>query len=538
MYRFMLILVVCLLCLAACGQPDQPTTAVSSTTTPTDAPPTIPPASPTATLPPTAMPLAAADLIGQWLGVITWDEKPLTLRLTAEAVNDGITARISIPQATPPLAAANVPLTLGAESLEFAAAFGRTGTYTFSSQWDGEILTGTVTNAAATGTFQLVRTPAIDEWEPYTSMFQFDSGRVIDISPSPGELAPGSLFLPGLWFVDFSTGDYRTLTPVSETEFLVGAALGLALPPLARLTFIPDANGQFTTLQWQPFSASKSPELAERLNFPATDVTFTSSDGVALAGTLTLPAGEAPFPAIVLVHGSGPITRQLQARLAHFLLTQGFAVLNYDKRGVGESGGRYNQSATSSMLTQLAEDAAAGIAYLHEQPEIDGAHLGLYGGSQAGWIIPIAAATAPFVSFAVILSGPVVTVGQEGTYSALTGDGAIVPTLSEAEIADRLAGTANVGFDPLPYIGQLDIPVIWLFGGNDLSVPIPTSIANLNTLIEAGAKSNFTYHLFPDGDHGLWESENGLMTDWTYVTRAVPGYYDTLRAWLADIRNS
>lgn len=124
------------------------------------------------------------------------------------------------------------------------------------------------------------------------------------------------------------------------------------------------------------------------------------------------------------------------------------------------------------------------------------------------------------------------------TYSALTGDGAIVPTLTEAEMTERLAGTAHVGFNPIPYIEQLEMPVIWLWGGNDLSVPISASITNLNKIIESGAKSNFTYHLFPDGDHALWESENGLMADWTYVTRAVPGYYDILREWLAEVQNS
>ena len=68
-------------------------------------------------------------------------------------------------------------------------------------------------------------------------------------------------------------------------------------------------------------------------------------------------------------------------------------------------------------------DALAGVEWLRRRPEIDGRRIGLAGGSQAGWIIPLAASQSSDVDFAAIQSGPVMSVGHERAYSALTGNG-------------------------------------------------------------------------------------------------------------------
>jgi pimeloyl-ACP methyl ester carboxylesterase len=158
--------------------------------------------------------------------------------------------------------------------------------------------------------------------------------------------------------------------------------------------------------------------------------------------------------------------------------------------------------------------------------------VGLLGGSQAGWIIPAAAVQSGNVAFMVNLSGPVVTVGQEGVYSAFTGDGAIVPTLSDEEIAEAVENAAGRGFDPLPYIAELEIPGLWLFGAKDMSVPIAQSAENLQEIIDAAEKTNYSYTVFPNGNHGLWESETGTMADWPYIRELVPGYFDVMIDWL------
>ena len=138
--------------------------------------------------------------------------------------------------------------------------------------------------------------------------------------------------------------------------------------------------------------------------------TFPSGD-ICLGYTLDLPSGSGPFPAIVFGHGSGRATRDEARGLASRLVAAGFAVLRYDKRGVGESTGVYEGVGVGNatrVLGLLADDMAAGVAFLRTRPEIDPRRIGLMGVSQAGWIIPLAAQRAPNVAFMVLVVGPTV----------------------------------------------------------------------------------------------------------------------------------
>jgi uncharacterized protein len=123
------------------------------------------------------------------------------------------------------------------------------------------------------------------------------------------------------------------------------------------------------------------------------DVSFVSR-GVTLRGTLYLP-NEMPFAAVVWVDGAGETKRN--PGLGQFLAQRGVALLTYDKRGVGESGGIYagQQVGTNNVslenLSLLANDAAAALQSIQRAKALRGVPLGFIGGSQAGWIIPLAA---------------------------------------------------------------------------------------------------------------------------------------------------
>jgi pimeloyl-ACP methyl ester carboxylesterase len=344
--------------------------------------------------------------------------------------------------------------------------------------------------------------------------------------------SPG-LFLPGLWLVNHSTGAYRALSAVSEDAFYAGPSLGIALPATDIITFQTNEDGQIDSLTIQNLTGNQSAETANRQDFPTEDVTYMN-EGVELAGTITFPVeGEGPSPAIVLVHGSGRSTRDLLERFSRFFANEGFAVLASDKRGVGESGGTYTDTASETRLLLLASDIAAGVDLMAERPDVNPDKIGLLGGSQAGWIIPAAAVQSGQVAFMVNLSGPVVTVGQEGIYSAFTGDGSTANIKTDEEIAASVLAAAGRGFDPIPYITQLDIPGLWLFGAKDTSVPIAQSADYLQEIIDSEGKTNFSYTVFPNGDHALWESETGYLADWPHITQTVPGYFDILREWIA-----
>ncbi|HLB93858.1 MAG TPA: alpha/beta fold hydrolase [Candidatus Babeliales bacterium] len=133
---------------------------------------------------------------------------------------------------------------------------------------------------------------------------------------------------------------------------------------------------------------------------------------IKLAGTLTLPTMAAPCPAVVLIPGYGPSDRnatfagkQPFKMIADDFASKGIAVLRYDKRGVGESTGDYN-NATSR---DFADDVKAGIGYLKTDPNINHAQIGLVGISEGGFIAAIVAAESSEVNFVVLLAAAVMS---------------------------------------------------------------------------------------------------------------------------------
>lgn len=139
------------------------------------------------------------------------------------------------------------------------------------------------------------------------------------------------------------------------------------------------------------------------------EVTFENrQDKVKLAGTLTLPKGEGPFPAAVLISGSGPQDRDETILghkpflvLADHLTRQGIAVLRFDDRGVGGSTG----STLDSTVVDHVGDALAAVAFLRTRKEIDGTKIGLIGHSEGGIVAPLAATKSSDVAFVVMLAG-------------------------------------------------------------------------------------------------------------------------------------
>jgi hypothetical protein len=150
------------------------------------------------------------------------------------------------------------------------------------------------------------------------------------------------------------------------------------------------------------------------LPYTAEEVTFPNDD-ITLAGTLTLPEGDGPHPAVVLISGSGPQDRDEYlgggialrpfAVIADHLTRAGIAVLRYDDRGVGQSTGDH-AAATSA---DFAGDAAAAVAYLQTRPEINAEQIGLLGHSEGGLIAAYVGARNPDVAFIISMAGTAVS---------------------------------------------------------------------------------------------------------------------------------
>lgn len=255
------------------------------------------------------------------------------------------------------------------------------------------------------------------------------------------------------------------------------------------------------------------------------EVRIQSGD-VEIAATISSPRwGSGPFPAIVSVHGSGPVRRQDVSSDWRRLVPHGIVVLTYDKRGVGESSGRFHEvrlATSEEQLRTLASDARACLEFLQKHPLVDPLRVGFFGGSQASWIIPLATDGRTDVAFNVILAGAATSSGIETHYSLLTGDGhRPVEPLSSEEIERRLESyDGPTGFDPVPVLARAKTPSLWLLGAKDLSTPAERSRRTLEKLSEQGVP--ITVKVYPDGNHGLHEVSTG---------RRLPYWEDTIE-WL------
>ncbi len=207
------------------------------------------------------------------------------------------------------------------------------------------------------------------------------------------------------------------------------------------------------------------------------------------SGDISL-AGEIEFPP-----GSGPLVAPFLAR--------GIAVLSYDKRGTGESGGLYHGVGplnSDSMIRLSAGDAVAGLELLARHSRIDRTRLGLAGGSQAGWIIPNAAARFP-VRFSVMLSGPLVSVGEEIHFSRAF-EGSTLPLDKVDSVMATFGGPK--GYDPIGDILTMKGEAYWVLGGQDRSIPAVRSAQLADSLIRALNRPKWRALLLVSGDHSLF----------------------------------
>lgn len=409
----------------------------------------------------------------------------------------------------------------------------------FVGQLDGAQVTGYVQEDGPPGQFVLLALlpltdAALSEFE---GVYRFATGEALSIQPAPSFESSGlAFFWPGLALNNFGNGAVQALYPIAKDVFFVGIARVVGYPFSALITFERNAQGKISGLRWQTHNAvtGKLGDEVEVVTVPVQRETvhYTSSDGIKLTGMLTLPTTPGTHPAMVVIHGSERGMRDDFGRhqMSDLLVSQGFAVLTYDKRGVGDSEGVYQERAPEAYLKLLAQDALAGVSYLKGRSEVDVKHIGLIGDSQAGWVIPLAANSAD-VRFFVIQSGPVVSVGIENQYSRYTNNGDTPTSYTSEELSKLLAGLPPFGFDPVPILPKLDQPGLWLWGDQDKNIPVPESVANLKKLIAQG-KSNFSYQIFKNADHNLQQTVHGFFDEIPYSSGYPDGYNATLAQWL------
>jgi alpha-beta hydrolase superfamily lysophospholipase len=230
------------------------------------------------------------------------------------------------------------------------------------------------------------------------------------------------------------------------------------------------------------------------------------SEGDSLAGTFFKP--DHISAAVVIVHGSGQEKRMTE--FATLLAKNGIAVFTYDKRGVGESAGIYagpevgTNNVDSSNLNLLSLDASAAVNVLSKYLSNNQIPIGLIGGSQAGWIIPLAAEKNKKVKFMTIFSGALITVKEQLRFQFYTnGNSNFWDTHTEEDARKHTMTDPDkyefIDTDPTDALSKLSIPGLWIYGGKDIQVPVNLSIEHLNTLKSKGKR--YEYKLFPALGH-------------------------------------
>jgi pimeloyl-ACP methyl ester carboxylesterase len=386
---------------------------------------------------------------------------------------------------------------------------GRPTTLAFDGLVAGGRILGTVRQGTAHGTFSVRPGRAPDLFA--RGIFETNSGlrAVVDDLYGPARL------------VDLDSGAVNALYPTGS-EFVIGSGFATRAPSVGTARFgndVAEIDGQST----------------RRVHVRQLEVRFRSGAAM-LSGTLSLPSPPGRHAAVAFVHGSGPTGRAYLPELQTLLLQHGIAVLAYDKRGIGQSGGVYpGESPTSQAIDTLARDAAAAARFLAAEPEIDPARVGLAGHSQAGWIAPLAASREPAIRFLVLFSGPAVTADENDLYQNLTGEGERPAELSDATIDAEVLRRGPGGVDPIPWIRKLRIPTLWVYGGRDQHIPPRLSERLLRPIAQQPGR-DLTVVSFPNANHALVETRTGLTSEMLRSDTFAPGLFSRVGQWLAAHR--
>lgn len=390
----------------------------------------------------------------------------------------------------------------------------------------------------------------------HVGSYRLAEGRAVDIAPSDGDTLRWRLF----------TGESGQLHKRPDGAW--DSTYGWTGRPDGKKVSFSDCAAVTITFGQEP---------GRRIAFDVTDTTFDSG-GVKLVGRLVMPKGESKVPVVVLVHGSEHDSARDSYALQRMFPAQGIGAFVYDKRGTGASGGAYTQD-----FQTLAADAVRALAEARRLAGARAGRVGYQGGSEAGWVVPLAVNRAP-ADFAIVSFGLAVTVleedqqsvaldmhfhhhsaedtrkalelaragehvvetlGKEGYeafdalrqryksepwYKDVHGDFlfAVLP-LDKAQILAMAKefgiDTTPFHYEPMPALRASTTPQLWVLGGDDLEAPSAETARRIRTLIAEGKA--YTLAVYSGAEHGmtLYElSDKGERLS----TRFAPGYFQMM----------
>lgn len=349
------------------------------------------------------------------------------------------------------------------------------------------------------------------------------------------------------------------------------------------LAFSLERSSEAVSLQRPQDPVEPYPYKTEELSF--------SNGAINIAGTLSLPEGEGPFAAVVMITGSGPQDRNEALAghrpflvLADAMTKAGFAVLRTDDRGVGGTTGDLSQAS----YEDLAGDVMAAIAFLAEREDIDASKIGLFGHSEGGFIAPLVASKQD-IAFLISMAGPSVSgaevlnlqnrliLEQEGAseeeiqaqlnYLQSLGDAlsreaySEAKALTEARVRESFANAdpadlpdeamqeqllemqvASVAtpyfrnifvFDPQPYLKELDMPVLAFYGHKDIQVDAEQNQEPLELALANNADA--TIRVFEGLNHLMQPADTGALSEYETIDITIaPEVLELVTSWLSE----
>ncbi len=331
-------------------------------------------------------------------------------------------------------------------------------------------------------------------------------------------------------------------------------------------------------------SALQSPRPQEpKPPFPyrSEDLTYENkSAGVTLAATLTVPRGKGPFPAVVLLTGSGPQNRNEEIMghkpflvLADYLTRKGIAVLRADDRGVGKSGGVFAKATTADF----AADAQAGVAFLKSRPEVNTRKIGLVGHSEGAIEAAVAASQDPDVAFIVMMAGTAEPGGdivvqqaqliaqanganpervkeigkRERAIIAILQSGksepemkrelraALAGTMRESVVGAEISGLTSpwfryfIGYNPATALRQVKCPVLAIAGSKDLQVPPKQNLDGIRAVLQQAGNRNVETVEFPGLNHLFQHASTGSPREYAEIEETLaPEVLRKVAGWI------
>lgn len=347
---------------------------------------------------------------------------------------------------------------------------------------------------------------------------------------------------------------------------------------LARIDKLPESNRPQTPKKPYPY--------------PSEDITFENALAkIKLAGTLTVPKGDGPFPAVVLVSGSGPQDRDETLfehkpflLIADHLAKRGIACLRYDDRGVAKSGGQFAEATSGDFAT----DAYAAVKFLIADKRIDSKKVGICGHSEGGMIAPIVAAAHPDnVGFIILLAGPGVSgetimieqavdfspAEDANTVKALMVElAALVKSdQSTAEVKNQMRSVFDkhialeknekkiaeakknsqtsidaytapwfrwfVKHDPAQTLSNVKCPVLALNGGKDVQVKPRQNLDAIELALTKAGHKNFECVEYKGLNHLFQNCKSGQIVEYGQIEETIePKVLEKISAWILRLK--